>query len=89
MKATKAGYPICMDTIKDLLIRRDSSEPEEIRIIKTYVQKRYRSKVSVTMQTRQIVIGVDSAALAGTLRMQLHELQKLCHTDKRLIIRIG
>lgn len=78
-----------MDTIKELLTRRNSSEPEEIRIIKTYLQEQYRSKVNVTIQTRQIIIGVESAALAGSLRMQLHKLQEMCQTEKRLVIRIG
>jgi hypothetical protein len=44
--------------------------------------------VGVTMQATQIVVMVKGASLAGALRMRLHELQTLCQTDKRLVIRI-
>ena len=68
---------------------RTPKEPEEIRIIKNFVQDKFKSKSGVTVQDRQIIITVQGAALAGTLRMHLHELKKLCKTQKRLVIRIN
>lgn len=77
------------DSIGDLLIKRDFEEPPEVRIIKEFIRKRFDVDVSVSIQQHQIIIGVSGAALAGALRMHLHELQKLCSTDKRLMIRIS
>lgn len=76
-------------SLADILNGRTPSEPPEIRIIKNYVQDKFKSPATVTIQPRQIVITVRGAALAGSLRLQLHELKKLCQTDKRLHIRIG
>lgn len=78
-----------MDSLLSLLSDRDYDEPLEIRTIKDYVRNNFNSNVDVTMQQRLIVIGTPSAALAGTLRMHLHKLQKQIATDRRLIIRIG
>lgn len=64
-------------------------EPPEIQAIKDYVRQKFHTEVAVAIRERHITISVPSAALAGTLRMQLHELQKTLTTDKRLVIRIG
>lgn len=80
---------VMTDSLADILGRQRFEEPPEVKIIKDFVQDKFKSNASVTIQTHQIIIGVSSAALAGTLRMHLHELQKLCQTEKRLVIRIG
>ncbi|MBA3758786.1 hypothetical protein H0X10_04130 [Candidatus Saccharibacteria bacterium] len=76
------------DKLSDLMGNRDFGEPQEVRTIKEFVRKRFNADVSVAIQQRQIIISVAGASLAGALRMQLHELKKLCATEKRLIIRI-
>ncbi len=76
------------DSLADLLRKRDFEEPPEVRIIKDFIRKRFDAHVSVTVQERQIIIGVKGSSLAGALRMHLHELKKLCATEKRLLIRI-
>lgn len=77
------------DSIGDLLPKARFKEPAEVKIIKTYVQDHYQATPQITVQDKQIVIGVSSAALAGALRMELHELRELCQTKKRLFIRIN
>lgn len=77
------------DKLSDLLGSRRLDEPAEIRTIKEFVRKRFNADVSVTIQQRQIIIGVSGSSLAGALRMHLHELKRLCATDKRLLIRIS
>ena len=74
--------------LADLLGNRDFKQPPEVLIIKDFARKRFNVDVAVTVQQRQIIIGVAGSSLAGALRMQLHELKRLCNTDKRLIIRI-
>lgn len=76
------------DKLADLLGQKNFGEPTEIQVIKHFVKENYKSDCSVTIGPRQIVISVPGAALAGTLRMRLHELQALCQTEKRLVIRI-
>lgn len=62
--------------------------PGEIEIIKRFINDKFASSCEVKVGNDQIVIGVSSAALAGSLRTHLHELQAQCKTDKRLLIRI-
>jgi hypothetical protein len=77
------------DSIADLLRNRDFEEPPEVRIIKDFIRKRFDADANVTVRPSQIIIGVKGASLAGALRMHLHELKRLCASDKRLIIRIS
>lgn len=77
------------DSIADLLSKKNFGEPIEIEVIKHFVKENFNSTCQVTINQRQIVIGVPGASLAGALRMRLHELQALCQTEKRLIIRIS
>lgn len=76
------------ESVADILGGRIPKEPKEIHIIKRFVREKFKSDVSVMIQERQIIISVQSAALAGALRLHLHELKKLCETQKRLVIRI-
>ena len=78
-----------MDRVKDILRSKRFQEPAEVQIIKDFVIDKFKTTPSVTVQTRQIIIGVPGSALAGALRLHLHELGKVCQTDKRLVIRIG
>jgi hypothetical protein len=78
-----------MDNIGDLLARRDMDEPPEIRAIKDYVRRYYDAEVSVSLTQRGIVVAARSAALIGSLRMNLPKLQEAAATDQRIILRIG
>lgn len=78
-----------MDNLGDLLKRRNLDEPAEVRAIKDYVRRYYDAEVSVTMQPHTIVISGRSAALIGSLRMNLPKLEAAAQTDKRLLFRIG
>lgn len=78
-----------MDSLHDILSRKDFDEPVESLVIKKYVREKFDEAVAVQVREREIIIAAPSAALAGTLRMKVVELQKLLATDKRLIFRIG
>ena len=64
-------------------------EPPEMKIIKDYVRKKYNAQVGVKITDKTIVILVPNSALAGTLRMDTHKLQKDLKTNKRLTLHIG
>jgi hypothetical protein len=77
------------DSLGDLLRNYDLDEPPEIKRIKAFIRNMYKKEVAVALHDNQIIIMVPSAALAGTLRPNLHKIQKQCETDKRLILRIN
>lgn len=76
------------DSLGDILGRERFVEPPEVGVIKSFLKENFESGCRITVQPRQIIISVQGASLAGALRMRLHELQTLCQTQKRLIIRI-
>ena len=78
-----------MEDLRDILSRKDFDEPIEVRAIKEYVRRTYDADVKVTVQPRAIIISARSAALIGSLRLNLPKLQDAAGTDKRLILRIG
>ncbi|HLB66508.1 MAG TPA: hypothetical protein VJJ78_02865 [Candidatus Saccharimonadales bacterium] len=78
-----------MDNLREILGKKRFNEPPEIKIIKKFVRDKYDEEVAITVKPKQIIIGAPNAALAGSLRMHLHELTQLCKTDKRLVLRIG
>jgi hypothetical protein len=77
------------NSLGDLLANRDFDEPPEIRGIKDYVRRYYDAEVKVTMQPHAIVVAARSAALIGSLRLNLPKLQEAATTDKRILLRIG
>lgn len=76
------------ESIGELLAKKDLNEPDEVKVIKLFLREHYRATCQVAINQRQIVITVKGASLAGAIRMRLHELQTLCQTDKRLVLRI-
>jgi hypothetical protein len=78
-----------MDGLGDILSRKDYDAPPEVRAIKDYVRRHYDADVNVTMQQHAIVISGRSAALIGSLRLNLPKLQAAANTEKRIMLRIG
>lgn len=78
-----------MEKLGNIITTNNITEPPEIAQIKAFVQKKYSSAVQVAIQPKQIIIITASAALAGSLRLDLGELGKQLQTDKKLLIRIG
>jgi aromatic ring-opening dioxygenase LigB subunit len=77
------------ESLGDLLRKRDFDEPPEVKAIKEYVRRYYDAEVKVTVQPHAIVVMARSAALIGSLRMNLPKLQKAADTEKRIMLRIG
>jgi hypothetical protein len=80
---------ISMDSLNDILSRKDLDEPPEIGAIKRYVRLKFQTDVGVSIQHNTIVITAANAALSSNLRMQTPQLQKEADTSKKIIIRIG
>ena len=79
-----------MDSLLQLLSNRDlPAEPAEIKLIKDYVRAEFQTEVEVMVRDKDIVITVDSASLANTLRLRGPKIKQLCQTDKKLNFRIN
>lgn len=78
-----------MDSLSDILHRKDFDEPPEMASIKKYVQDEFKISVSVLVRDKDIVVQVPSAALANTLRLRGPEIKRRCQLTKRLTFRIS
>ncbi len=78
-----------MESLQDIIGSRDFSAPDEVQLIKDYIERRYKAKCRVQIRKNDIVVGVHSSALAGTLRMEQKRLIEECRITKKLVIRIG
>lgn len=77
-----------MDSLNTILFDKNFDVPSEIGTIKAYVKRHFHADVNVKIGQQAIIISTPSAALAGSLRMHLHLMQKEIDTKKRLILRI-
>ncbi len=77
------------ESLGDLLAKKNLREPAEILVIRTFLHENYQADCQISTNQNQIVIVVKGASLAGAVRVRLHELQALCQTDKRLVLRIA
>lgn len=78
-----------MDSLSNILGRKNFDEPAEMAAIKKYVQDEFKVAVGVQVRERDIVVMVPNAALANTLRLRSPEIKRRCQLDKRLTFRIG
>ncbi len=78
-----------MDSIKDVLTRKDFDQPDEIQQIKDFVKSKFNEEPAVKITKNNIIISVSNASLAGALRMHLHHLAKDLRTEKKLLLKIS
>ena len=79
-----------MDTLQDLMGRYAPKEPDEVRLVKQYIQDQFQMGAKVGLQGEDVlVITVASASLANTLRYRIPQLQAASGTSRRILLRIG
>ncbi len=78
-----------MDSLFNILSKKDFDEPSEMASIKKYVKDEFDIDVGVQVRDKDIIIKVPSAAMAGALRMRGPEIKRRCQLDKRLTFQIG
>ena len=80
-----------VDQLGDILKNRGtrSNEPEEFQKIRKFVQGKYHITPQLSVTKNGIQIQVPNAGIAGNLRFDLYELQKILGSSKRLVIRIN
>lgn len=77
-----------MDSLNSILHTKDFDEPPEMASIKKYVQDEFQATVGVQVRDKDILIEVQSAALANTLRLRAPDIKRRCQLNKRLTFRI-
>lgn len=78
-----------MDSIKDLLVKKDLDEPTEITALKAYCQEQFNFTPKINIKNDLIWMLVPNGILATELRMRYPQIKKRCDLTKKLIIRVG
>jgi hypothetical protein len=78
-----------MDSLQDILGKKDFTPPDEITSVKEFIQRRYNSPSRVRIEREVLIIRVPSSALAATLQLEQRRLREACRITKKLIIRTG
>ncbi len=78
-----------MDSLQDILGKRDFTPPDEIATVKEFIWRRYKSPSRVRVERDVIIVRVPSSGLAATLQLEQNRLIEACNLKKKLIIRTG
>ena len=78
-----------MDSLRNLMSKKDFDTPKEVVIIKDFLRKHFQRDATVNLSSYAITIVVESASLAGALRAKLEALKKELETSKKIYIKIG
>lgn len=80
-----------MDSLGKILgSRQIAKAPDEIKIIQSYVLKKYKSPCKVKVQRGAFIVTVTSSGLASTLQLERQYLIDTCKIEgKKLVIRTG
>ena len=78
-----------MDSLQEILGKRDFTPPDEIASVKEYIQRRYKSTSRVRVERDVIIVRVPSSGLAATLQLEQRRLIEACNLKKKLVIRTG
>lgn len=89
LKTVHKLYSENMESIKEILARKDFDTPDEITALRDYIQRRYGVKCKVTLRSGSLILSVPNSALAGTLQMEKPKIIKACGIKAKLIIRVS
>ncbi|MDB5160876.1 MAG: hypothetical protein JWO96_256 [Candidatus Saccharibacteria bacterium] len=78
-----------MDSLQEILGKKDFTPPDEVQALRDYVKRRYGSESSVKVQRDAVILSVPNSALAGTLQMERNQIIEKCKLTSKLVIRMG
>ena len=78
-----------MDSLQEIMSRKNFTPPDEMEVIKQYVKRRYKSVCRVKIERDTIVLHLPGSALAATVQMERQQLIEKCNLTKKLFIRYG
>jgi hypothetical protein len=78
-----------MDSLQDILSKRDFTPPDEVAAVKEFITRRYNSPSRVRVERDVLIVRVPSSALAATLHLEQRSMIEACRITRQLIIRVG
>ena len=78
-----------MDSLQDILGKKNFTPPDEIASVKEFISRRYKSPSRVRVERDVIIVRVPSSALAATLQLEQNRMIEACNLTKKLVIRNG
>ena len=78
-----------MDSLQDIMGKKNFTPPDEISAIKDYIKRRYDSPSWVKIDKTAIVVSVPSSTLAATIYLERQALIEKCRLKQRLVVRTG
>jgi len=78
-----------MDSIADILANKNFETPDEVTILKQYIELKYNQQVVIKIQNNSYVISSPSSGLITNLKLNSHELSKLLPKSKSIRFVIG
>jgi len=78
-----------MDSLQDIMGKKDFTPPGEIATVKEYIERRYKSPSRVRVERDALIVRVPSSALAATLQLEQRTMIEACNITRKLIIRNG
>jgi hypothetical protein len=80
---------LSMDSLQDILGKKNFTPPDEVTIIRDYIKRRYDSNSYVKIEKTAIIVSVPSSTLAATIYLERQTLVEQCNIKLRLVVRTG
>jgi hypothetical protein len=78
-----------MDSLQDILGKKNFTPPDEVAAIRDYIKRRYDSNSYVKIEKSAIIVSIPSSTLAATIYLERQALIDHCALKQRLIVRSG
>lgn len=78
-----------MDSLQEILGKKDFTPPDEIAAVKAYIKRKYQSNSYIRLERGALIVRVPSSALAGTLQLEKQKIVEKCGVKSKLVIRTG
>lgn len=78
-----------MDSLQEIMGRKNFTPPDEMEAIKRYIKRRYNSSCKIKIERDTIILNLPGSALAATVQMERQQLIEKCSLTKKLFIRYG
>jgi hypothetical protein len=78
-----------MDSLQDIMGKKNFTPPDEIAVIRDYIKRRYDSPSRIKVEKTAIIVSVPSSALAATIYLERQTLIERCNIKQRLVVRTG
>ena len=78
-----------MESLQDILGRRDFTPPDEITMVSEFIKRRYKSASKIRIERDALIVRVPNSALAATIQLERQQLIDTCRITRRLVIGFG